>query len=50
MDELWLMCEGCKEKKADAKKVNDPYVEELFGREEEVVLCDDCYHDRCMDI
>jgi hypothetical protein len=29
---------------------NDPYVEEIHGRVEEVVLCDSCYQESCDDI
>lgn len=28
----------------------DPYAEEMWDREEYCWLCDDCYHERCMDI
>ena len=45
-------CPNChKEKPADEvySKVN-PYIEELTGDIVHEVMCDDCYHDACMDI
>ena len=28
----------------------DPYAEEIKGHYYEIYLCDDCYHESCMDI
>lgn len=35
---------------AEGELVIDPYAQEIYGVEERMVLCDDCYQDRCDDI
>lgn len=40
-------CERCG---ADGAPVIDPYALEIDGEEIEVVLCGDCYQERCDDI
>ena len=40
-------CEDCGE---EGKETTCPYAEEINGTTIEVILCDNCYHDRCMDI
>ncbi len=39
-------CEACNKMKMDVEKVDDPYVEDLFGEKEEVWLCEECYQER----
>ena len=45
-----MTCDDCDEDKEDVKKVNCPYAKEINDSIIECDLCDDCYHDRCMDI
>ena len=50
MAELDRLCEFCDERKLDVKYCIDPYLEELFGEEEWVDICDDCYDGRANDV
>lgn len=45
-----LECEDCGKKDDTVKETYCPYVEELYNKRQEAVLCDNCYHERCMDI
>ncbi len=42
------LCEDCKKKEGTLHFC--PYQLEINDKEVEVCLCDDCYHERCMDI
>tara|TARA_R110002126_G_C10451364_1_gene499623 strand:+ start:1929 stop:2078 length:150 start_codon:yes stop_codon:yes gene_type:complete len=44
-----LMCEDCGTSK-DAIMENCPYAEEICEEIVPVILCDDCYTERCQDI
>jgi hypothetical protein len=46
----WLECDDCKKTKEDVVETTCPYAEEINGSISECKLCDDCYHERCMDI
>ena len=50
MEELDRLCDFCDERKPDVTYCVDPYVEELFGEEEWVDICDDCYDGRAADV
>ena len=39
------LCNSCGKDKPDVKWVIDPYIEDVYGSEEWVWLCDDCYQD-----
>lgn len=43
-------CDDCGKEKVDVKETICPYAEEINGKEITCTLCDDCYHERCMDI
>lgn len=45
-----LSCDDCEQVKPDVKKTTCPYAEEINDSIVECQLCDDCYHERCMDI
>ena len=45
-----LKCDDCGEEKEDVKDTFCPYQEDVCDNNVEVKLCDDCYHERCMDI
>lgn len=45
-----MICDDCGKEKEDATEVDCPYSEEVHDEIVECVLCDDCYHERCMDI
>jgi len=44
-----LVCEGCGTTKNVTLK-RDPYGYEIYDRENIIPLCDNCYHERVMDI
>ena len=46
----YLKCDDCGEKKEDVVKTICPYEEEIYDEKVECQLCDNCYHERCMDI
>lgn len=46
----YLVCDSCHKAKPDVKECLDPYALEINNHEVEVQLCDDCYHEYCMDI
>lgn len=45
-----MICDDCGEDKEDVKETACPYAEEIDDNIIECNLCDDCYHERCMDI
>ena len=47
---IMLKCDDCGKKKKDVIETICPYVDELHDEKVECQLCEDCYHERCMDI
>lgn len=46
-----LICDDCgKTKDGKVSATICPFDEEIRGKRTECYLCDDCYHERCMDI
>ena len=45
-----LICEECGKQDETVRNDNCPYVEEVCGIIQPVVICPDCYYQRCMDI
>lgn len=45
-----MNCDDCGKNKEDVKETTCPYTEEINDSIIECNLCDDCYHERCMDI
>lgn len=45
-----LKCDDCPCTDESVKQTTCPYADEIRGEEIPVVLCDECYHQRCMDI
>ncbi len=45
-----MICDDCGKDKEDVTKVNCPYAEEIHNEIIECALCDECYHERCMEI
>ena len=45
-----LKCDDCGQVNSSVKYTLFPYEEEINDKEVELLLCDDCYDDRCMDI
>ena len=45
-----LRCDDCGKAKEDVRHTTCPYAEEINDSINPVTLCDDCYHERCMDI
>ena len=45
-----LICEDCGKQDETVRNDNCPYAEEVCGVIQPVVICPDCYHQRCMDI
>jgi hypothetical protein len=50
MDDEWLTCWDCGEKKEDVMERNCPYEEDVMGKEKLVTICDDCCTERADDI
>jgi hypothetical protein len=44
-----LKCEQCQSTKG-VTIGPDPFVQEIYDKEVIVTLCEDCYHEACMDI
>lgn len=45
-----LICDDCKKSKPDVKHTTCPFAQEICDERVSCTLCDDCYHERCMDI
>ncbi len=45
-----LICEDCGKQDETVENVNCPYMEEVCDEIHPVVICPDCYHQRCMDV
>ncbi|QZI93271.1 hypothetical protein SIPHO075v1_p0048 [Vibrio phage PS65A.1] len=45
-----MECDDCGEYKEDAVLTLCPYAQDVDDEVVEVVLCSDCYHERCQDI
>ena len=45
-----LTCQRCNKTSEEVRVRIDPYVKELFGREVEVILCNQCYQESVYDI
>lgn len=45
-----MKCDDCGKEKADAEEVNCPYDEDINNEISKCILCEECYHERCMDI
>lgn len=45
-----MICDDCDKDKDDVVNTTCPYSEEINDEIIECTLCDDCYHERCMDI
>jgi len=45
-----MICDDCKKEKEDVKDTTCPYSEDIYDEMIGVKLCDDCYHERAMDI
>lgn len=45
-----LICEDCGKEDETVYETNCPFAEEIYGDEIPVIICPDCYHERCMDI
>ena len=46
-------CDDCgvvRSEDVDVRQTFCPYAQEINNSEVEVMLCDNCYHERCMDI
>ena len=46
----WLVCDDCGEAKPDVVETHCPYAEDIYGKYVPLKLCDNCYHERLMDI
>jgi hypothetical protein len=46
---LYLKCEDCEEVREDVKETLCPFVQEIHDEDVPATLCEDCYHERCMD-
>ena len=46
----YLQCDDCGQIKEDVEHTVCPYAEDIHGEIVEVILCGDCFHERCMDI
>ena len=45
-----LCCQDCGATDETVRECFCPYANEINDEQIEVVLCQDCYHERCMDI
>ena len=45
-----MKCDDCYEEKEDVKETICPFAEDIYNKSIACKLCDDCYHERCMDI
>jgi len=45
-----MKCDDCEKEKEDVKETTCPFAEEINYSTINCLLCDDCYHERCMDI
>ena len=45
-----IKCDECGKEKDDVKECFDPYSDEINDEKIKCNLCDECYHDRCMEI
>jgi hypothetical protein len=50
MTDKELKCEDCGKIGDDVEVTICPFAQEIHDEEIEVTICDDCYHERCMDI
>lgn len=48
--EGWLVCDGCKQTKADVKATNCPFAADVHDEVVPMNLCDDCWQERADDI
>jgi len=49
-EEVMMKCDDCEKEKEDVKETTCPFAEEINYSTINCLLCDDCYHERCMDI
>lgn len=45
-----LVCQDCGCSDDTVRPKTCPYAEEISGTRIEIVICPDCYHQRCMEI
>lgn len=45
-----MKCDDCNQDFDNLEIRNCPYDEDINDTKVEVLICDDCYHERCMDI
>jgi len=45
-----LKCQDCGKQDETVRHDTCPYAGEISGSTIEIVICPDCYHERCMDI
>lgn len=48
--EEYAQCQDCGKRKPDVDETTCPYAEEINEEEVWIVVCDDCRHERAMDI
>lgn len=47
--EEYLQCQDCGERSPDVKHTTCPFAAEIHGEDTEIVVCDECHHQRFMD-
>lgn len=45
-----MKCNDCDKDDDTVVEVFCPFAEDVHGKQIEVILCPNCYHERCMDI
>jgi len=49
-EETHLICEDCGKQDETVRNDDCPYAEDVCDVKIPIVICEDCYYERCMDI